>query len=415
MLSLILKTSYRFLKSKRYGALAHFMSMASTFGIAVGVCALIVGLSAMRGFEFELHNRVLSLIPTAQLKAFNGFFYDIHSDIKFLEENEFIEAAAPAKEIEGVFVSGRDFAPAAIIGIDVRREPEVIELDRFMDCSIDELESDTDELKIIIGTGIAKRLHVNKGDTIDLITAEESTAADTNFLSQPVSATFKIVGTFKTGGVIDSSMAFIDVDDAVNITFTPSPDTIHIRTKDLTAAFDEVYNATKNFPEEVAIQSWMQSQGKLYNDIQMVRGIMYIAMFLVLTVACFNIISNLIMTVSEKSHEIAIMLTMGASRSFIIKVFTCLGMMSALRGAIIGLVLGCGIAMALTPITKNFEEWFGFKLLDENIYFVNFIPVKLDIEDIAIVMSCAVIMAFLASIYPAIKASRIKPAEELSM
>ena len=389
MLSLILKTSYRFLKSKRYGALAHFMSMASTFGIAVGVCALIVGLSAMRGFEFELHNRVLSLIPTAQLKAFNGFFYDIHSDIQFLEKNEFIEAAAPAKEIEGVFVSGRDFAPAAIIGIDVRREPEVIELDRFMDCSIDELESETDELKIIIGTGIAKRLHVNKGDTIDLITAEESTAADTNFLSQPVSATFKIVGTFKTGGVIDSSMAFIDVDDAVNITFTPSPDTIHIRTKDLTAAFDEVYNATKNFPEEVAIQSWMQTQGKLYNDIQM--------------------------AVSEKSHEIAIMLTMGASRSFIIKVFTCLGMMSALRGAIIGLVFGCGIAMALTPITKNFEEWFGFKLLDENIYFVNFIPVKLDIEDIAIVMSCAVIMAFLASIYPAIKASRIKPAEELSM
>lgn len=408
-----LKIAMRFLRSKRYGALARFMSMASTTGIAAGVCALIIGLSAMNGFEYELHNRVLSLIPAATLNSQEDEFSHLEDDLQTLVQTPGIIAAAPTVTLEGVFSKNQSFAPSALIGIDPKLEKNVVNLERFMSCSVDKLNIDDDNFPLIIGNGILKKLNLHIGDLVDLITIDKS--SNENPLSRPANATFKIVGVIKTGGQIDSTLAFTHIDKAVSLASLKAPNSIHIKTQNMLNV-DESFNlALPKLKDLVTTSTWMKSQGKLYNDIQLIRNIMYLAMILVMAVACFNIISNLIMSVSEKSREIAILLTMGMPRANIIKIFTLMGVLSALRGTIIGLVLGCSLAFFITPITSNFEKYFGFELLNENIYFINFIPSSLSLIDVLLVTICSLVMSLLAALYPAFKASRIDPASELSI
>lgn len=408
-----LKIAMRFLRSKRYGALARFMSMASTTGIAAGVCALIIGLSAMNGFEYELHNRVLSLIPAATLNSQEDEFSHLEDDLQTLVQTPGIIAAAPTVTLEGVFSKNQSFAPSALIGIDPKLEKNVVNLERFMSCSVDKLNIDDDNFPLIIGNGILKKLNLHIGDLVDLITIDKS--SNENPLSRPANATFKIVGVIKTGGQIDSTLAFTHIDKAVSLASLKAPNSIHIKTQNMLNVDESLNLALPKLKDLVTTSTWMKSQGKLYNDIQLIRNIMYLAMILVMAVACFNIISNLIMSVSEKSREIAILLTMGMPRANIIKIFTLMGVLSALRGTIIGLVLGCSLAFFITPITINFEKYFGFELLNENIYFINFIPSSLSLIDVLLVTICSLVMSLLAALYPAFKASRIDPASELSI
>lgn len=408
-----LKIAMRFLRSKRYGALARFMSMASTTGIAAGVCALIIGLSAMNGFEYELHNRVLSLIPAATLNSQEDEFSHLEDDLQTLVQTPGIIAAAPTVTLEGVFSKNQSFAPSALIGIDPKLEKNVVNLERFMSCSVDKLNIDDDNFPLIIGNGILKKLNLHIGDLVDLITIDKS--SNENPLSRPANATFKIVGVIKTGGQIDSTLAFTHIDKAVSLASLKAPNSIHIKTQNMLNVDESLNLALPKLKDLVTTSTWMKSQDKLYNDIQLIRNIMYLAMILVMAVACFNIISNLIMSVSEKSREIAILLTMGMPRANIIKIFTLMGVLSALRGTIIGLVLGCSLAFFITPITSNFEKYFGFELLNENIYFINFIPSSLSLIDVLLVTICSLVMSLLAALYPAFKASRIDPASELSI
>ncbi len=408
-----LKIALRFLRSKRYGALARFMSIASTTGIASGVCALIIGISAMNGFEDELHNRVLSLIPAATLNSQESEFNHLEENLHVLLHTSGIVAAAPTVTLEGVFSKNQNFAPSAIVGIDPKLEKNVIDLERFMSCSVDNLNVNDDTFPIIIGNSILKKLNLQIGDFVDLITIDKS--SNENPLSKPSNATFKIVGVIKTGGQIDSTLAFTHIDKAVSLASLKAPNSIHIKTQNMMNVEKTLSPALPKLKDFVTVSTWMTSQGKLYNDIQLIRNIMYLAMILVMAVACFNIISNLIMSVSEKSREIAILLTMGMTRGQIIKIFTLMGVLSALKGTIIGLVLGCSLALFITPITSNFEKYFGFELLNENIYFINFIPSYLSLVDVLLITCCSLVMSLLAALYPAYKASRIDPASELSL
>lgn len=407
------KIALRFLRSKRYGALARFMSIASTAGIAAGVCALIIGLSAMNGFEYELHNRVLSLIPAATIETRESCFENLDEELTALTQTPGIVAAAPTVSLEGVFSKNQNFAPSAIVGIDPILERQVVDLERFMSVKVDVLNDHSDIYPLIIGNGILKKLNLHVGDMVDLTTIDKS--SHDNPLSRPASATFKIVGVIKTGGQLDSAIAFTHIDKAVELAALKAPNSIHIKVENMLRVNDPLFVAVPKLKEDVSVSTWMQSQGKLYNDIQLIRNIMYLAMILVMAVACFNIISNLIMSVSEKSREIAILLTMGMRKGKIVQIFTLMGVLSGLRGTVIGLVLGCTLAALITPITTHFEQFFGFELLNENIYFISFIPSKLALIDVIAVTVCSLLMSTLAAIYPAFKASRIDPAQELSL
>mgnify|MGYP002761690290 FL=1 len=412
--SLSFKLAFRFLNSKRYGALAKFISMASTTGIGVGVCALIIGLSAMNGFEYELNNRVLSLIPGAEVSSYDKTgFYNLEGEVKALEKAPNIKAVSPAVSLNGAFSFGANFAPAMVIGIDPVNEKKVISLERFMDCKPDILNHAEAEPLVIIGHGIAKKLNIKKGDELNLSAIDAKTNSDG--LGSMVVKTFKVAGFFKTGGQIDNNFAFINIKEAVALSALRAPNTIHVKVSNMLEAREIINTALATLPEPCDVTTWIDSQGKLYSDINMIRQIMYLAMILVISVACFNIVSNLVMAVSEKRHEIAILMTMGAKKALIIKSFTLMGVLSAIKGCIYGGVAGSLLSLCIPYVTSHFKDWFGIELLNEDIYFINFVPSSLMISDVLIVVGCAVVMSFIASIYPAIKASKIDPAQELNL
>ena len=412
--SLSFKLAFRFLNSKRYGALAKFISMASTTGIGVGVCALIIGLSAMNGFEYELNNRVLSLIPGAEVSSYDKTgFYNLEGEVKALEKAHNIKAVSPAVSLNGAFSFGANFAPAMVIGIDPVNEKKVISLERFMDCKTDILNHAEAEPLVIIGHGIAKKLNIKKGDELNLSAIDTKTNSDG--LGSMVVKTFKVAGFFKTGGQIDNNFAFINIKEAVALSALRAPNTIHVKVSNMLEAREIINTAIATLPEPCDGTTWIDSQGKLYSDINMIRQIMYLAMILVISVACFNIVSNLVMAVSEKRHEIAILMTMGAKKALIIKSFTLMGVLSAIKGSIYGGVAGSLLSLCIPYVTSHFKDWFGIELLNEDIYFINFVPSSLMISDVLIVVGCAVVMSFIASIYPAIKASKIDPAQELNL
>ena len=412
--SLSLKLAFRFLNSKRYGALAKFISMASTTGIGVGVCALIIGLSAMNGFEYELNNRVLSLIPGAEVSSYDKTgFYNLEGEVKALEKAPNIKAVSPAVSLNGAFSFGANFAPAMVIGIDPVNEKKVISLERFMDCKTDILNHAEAEPLVIIGHGIAKKLNIKKGDELNLSAIDAKTNSDG--LGSMVVKTFKVAGFFKTGGQIDNNFAFINIKEAVALSALRAPNTIHVKVSNMLEAREIINTALATLPEPCDGTTWIDSQGKLYSDINMIRQIMYLAMILVISVACFNIVSNLVMAVSEKRHEIAILMTMGAKKALIIKSFTLMGVLSAIKGCTYGGVAGSLLSLCIPYVTSHFKDWFGIELLNEDIYFINFVPSSLMISDVLIVVGCAVVMSFIASIYPAIKASKIDPAQELNL
>lgn len=408
------KLAFRFLNSKRYGSLAKFISFASTAGICTGVCALIIGLSAMNGFEYELNNRVLSLIPGATLTSFHqDGFANLQENLDLIKKDPHIVKAAPVVSINGAFCKENNFAPAMLLGIDTELEKEVISLERFMSVKVDSLKATDDYLPVIIGSAIASDLNLQVNDTIDFASVDNHTLS--NGFSNLSTTTFKIVGLFKTGGQIDHNFAFIELNQAVALAKLKAPNSIHLKLENMLEANTIAYNALGNLTEPCKLTTWIDTQGKLYHDINMIRKIMYIAMFLIIGVACFNIISNLTMAASEKKKEIAILKTMGASSLLIIKTFTWMGLLSAFKGCTIGGLLGCVIALLTPFVTAHFKAWFGFELLNENVYFINFIPTKLSYFDVLLVIFCATFMSTLASIYPALKASKVDPAKELSM
>ncbi|MGN1281369.1 MAG: FtsX-like permease family protein [Succinivibrio sp.] len=412
LFSLSLNLAVKFLNSKRYGALARFISLASTSGIGVGVCAIILGLSVMNGFEHELNNRVLSLIPAASVHSMEkSGFEDVNGQIEILKKNPHVSAASAAVSLNGAFSHEQTFAPALVTGIDLVHEKDVVNLDRFMDCDLQDLHSDSDQKNVILGNSIAKKLNVKKGDLVDLRAIDA--LGNSEGLSSVIVKPFKVVGIFKTGGQIDSALAFIDIKDALELRRLKAPDTIHVKVDNMLEVTDIMEVSFYMLTQRCTISTWIQSQGKLYNDINMIRSIMYLAMFLVISVASFNIVSNLIMAVSEKKKEIAILLTMGAKRSLIIRAFTLMGMLSSLKGCFFGTVFGCILACSVPSFTIYLKDRFGIELLNENVYFINFVPSILEYTDVLIVVSFAVLMSFIASVYPAIRASRVNPANEI--
>lgn len=402
----------RFLKSKRFGPLARFISIASTAGICTGVAALIVGLSAMNGFEFELKNRVLSLVPAAELSSVSqDGFNDPDAVIRSVKSSKQVLEAAPVIRINGAFSQGTDFAPALVLGIDPQKEKDVIAIERFMDCSAQILNDA--QPSVILGYSIARKLNVNKGDSVNLSVI--SAVKSNDGLSRMTMHPLKVAGFFKTSGNLDKNFAFISLKTAKELSELKEANCIHVKVSDMLNADRIIQNAALNVGEMHTYASWFKTQGKLYNDINMIRAIMYLAMILVIAVACFNIVSNLMMAVSEKRHEIAILLTMGARRSTIRRAFTLMGILTALKGAVLGVIFGCAIAEFTPLVTANFKAWFGIELLNENVYFINYVPSVLNFTDVVLVVCCALLMGALASIYPAHKASKVNPASELNL
>ena len=401
----------RFNRSKIRNRMVSFISLSSMLGIAVGVAVIIIGLSAMNGFERELQTRVLSVIPQGELQAVQPPLNNWKPLLKQVELHPHITAAAPYVEFTALLERGAKLKAVAVRGVDPKEQLKVSELPLYVKDNAWSRFS-AGKREVILGQGVATKLNIKVGDWI---TAMIPNTDPQMKLRAPKRIRLQVVGLLALGGQIDHSLAIVPLQDAQQyLDMGQGVSGIEMNVDNVLDAQQIVKEVGDTLPVYVYLKSWTQKYGYLYRDIQMVRTIMYLVMVLVIGVACFNIVSTLMMAVKDRAADIAILRTMGASDRLIKSIFVWHGVLSGVLGSIIGSLFGSLIAVNLTHIVRVIEKIIGHRFLSGDIYFVDFLPTQLAWQDVVIVTTTAIVLSLIATWYPATRASRLQPARVLS-
>ncbi len=364
----------------------------------------------MNGFERELRQRVLAVIPHAEVELVSGGLSDWPSAIRVLKKQPGITAVAPLISLNGMLEAGGKMKAAQLRAVLPAEEKEISQAGNYMTGNgLDALHPG--ENGVIIGQQIAKKLGVKIGDSVTMQVPDKN--AQSAFAA-PMQRQFTVVGLLKLGGQLDGLLGYIHLQDAQSMLgWKNEVQGLSIEVNDVLAAQTIAYQAANQLPYRMYLRSWMTSQGYLYQDIQMVRTVMYVVLLMVVAVACFNIVSTLVMAVNEKRGDIAILKTMGAGNWQIRLVFMTQGMVNGLIGAGGGALLGCLLAQYLSSIIHGLEQLVGYQFLNPEIYFIDFLPSELHMMDVLVVTTAAILMSLLATVYPAWRASQLLPAREL--
>lgn len=409
--SLSLLIGLRFSRGRRRGGMVSLISVISTVGIALGVAVLIVGLSAMNGFERELNNRILAVVPHGEIEAVNQPWTNWRAVLPKVEAVKGIEAAAPYINFTGLVESGSNLRAIQVKGVDPQQESKLSALPSFVQGDA-WANFKAGEQQIILGKGVADALKVKAGDWVSIMIPN---ANPEHKLLQPKRVRLHVTGILQLSGQLDHSFAMIPMPDAQQyLDMGESITGIAIKVQDVFNANKLVRDAGLVTDSYVTIQSWIGTYGYMYRDIQMIRAIMYLAMVLVIGVACFNIVSTLVMAVKDKSSDIAVLRTLGAKDGLIRAIFVWYGLLAGLLGSLCGVVIGVLGSLYLTGIINVIEKLIGHQFLSGDIYFIDFLPSELHWLDVVYVLVTALLLSLLASWYPARRASRIDPARVLS-
>ncbi|SBH74152.1 lipoprotein-releasing ABC transporter permease subunit LolE [Klebsiella pneumoniae] len=408
---LSLLIALRFSRGRRRGGMVSLISVISTIGIALGVAVLIVGLSAMNGFERELNNRVLAVVPHGEIEPVNQPWNNWQEALAKVQKVKGIVAAAPYINFTGLVESGSNMRAIQVKGVDPQQESQLSALPTFVQNNA-WAGFKAGEQQVILGKGVADALHVKQGDWVSIMIPNAD--ADHQLL-QPKRVRLLVTGILQLSGQLDHSFAMIPMQDAQQyLEMGGSVTGIAIKVTDVFHANKLVRDAGEVTNSYVYIKSWIGTYGYMYRDIQMIRAIMYLAMVLVIGVACFNIVSTLVMAVKDKSGDIAVLRTLGAKDGLIRAIFVWYGLLAGSVGSLFGVVIGVICALNLTSIINGIEYLIGHKFLSGDIYFIDFLPSELHWLDVFYVLVTALLLSLLASWYPARRASRIDPARVLS-
>ncbi|MCE7603620.1 lipoprotein-releasing ABC transporter permease subunit LolE [Vibrio fluvialis] len=409
--SLSLFIGGRFSRAKQRNKMVSFISLSSTIGIAVGVAVIIIGLSAMNGFERELQNRVLSVIPHGEFEGVRGPIQNWQSMVKQATKNPQVLAAAPYVKFTALAEKGTQLKAIEVRGVDPDMEQAVSRLSQFVTNNAWSTFV-PGEQHVILGKGVADQLGAKVGDYVTLMIP---TADGSSRVQAPRRIRVQISGLLALNGQIDHSMALLPLADAQQYArLEQDVSGVSIKVADVLSANQIVRSVGNSLNEYVYLRSWQQKFGFLYRDIQMVRTIMYLVMVLVIGVASFNIVSTLMMAVKDRAGEIAILRTMGATDGLVKRIFVWQGVFSGVLGSIVGSVFGVVIAFNLTPLVKGLETLIGHHFLSGDIYFVDFLPSQVESGDVLLVSGTAIVLSLLATWYPAARASKLNPASVLS-
>ncbi|MSL94027.1 lipoprotein-releasing ABC transporter permease subunit LolE [Escherichia coli] len=396
----------RFSRGRRRGGMVSLISVISTIGIALGVAVLIVGLSAMNGFERELNNRILAVVPHGEIEAVDQPWTNWQEALDNVQKVPGIAAAAPYINFTGLVESGANLRAIQVKGVNPQQEQRLSALPSFVQGDAWR-NFKAGEQQIIIGKGVADALKVKQGDWVSIMIPNSNPEHKLMRLH--------IAGILQLSGQLDHSFAMIPLADAQQyLDMGSSVSGIALKMTDVFNANKLVRDAGEVTNSYVYIKSWIGTYGYMYRDIQMIRAIMYLAMVLVIGVACFNIVSTLVMAVKDKSGDIAVLRTLGAKDGLIRAIFVWYGLLAGLFGSLCGVIIGVVVSLQLTPIIEWIEKLIGHQFLSSDIYFIDFLPSELHWLDVFYVLVTALLLSLLASWYPARRASNIDPARVLS-
>ncbi|MGL4486968.1 MAG: lipoprotein-releasing ABC transporter permease subunit LolE [Yersinia sp. (in: enterobacteria)] len=401
----------RFSRGRRRGGMVSLISVISTLGIALGVAVLIVGLSAMNGFERELKNRILAVVPHGEIAVVNQPFSGWPQTLQRIEKVSGIIAAAPYINFTGLIENSTQLRAVQVKGVDPQAEQHLSTLPSFVVGNAWR-NFKAGQQQIILGQGLADALGVKQGSWLTVMIPNSDPEMK---LLQPKRIRLQVAGIFQLSGQLDHSLALVPLADAQHyLDMGDSVTGIAIKVDDVYNANKLVRSAGEMTNAYVYISSWIGTYGYMYRDIQMIRAIMYLAMVLVMGVASFNIVSTLVVAVKDKSSDIAVLRTLGAKDGLIRAIFIWYGLLAGFIGSISGVVIGVMVSLQLTHIIRGLERVIGHQFLSGDIYFIDFLPSELHWFDVSCVLATALVLSLIASWYPARRASRIDPAQVLS-
>ncbi len=398
----------RYTRAERSNRFISFISLISMIGLTLGVAVLITVLSVMNGFDRELKTRILGMVPQATVTSAEiiSDWQPIADRIK--AEDPEVAAVAPFIQLQGMLTSNGQVAGIMVTGIDPEYEKNVsIINNHMMEGSIDTLQGG--DFNIVLGLEMVQSLGLNLGDKVTLVLPEASPSPAGVI---PRFKRFTLTGIFDISPDVNTLAAFIPMNDAAKLLRLPDgAQGIRLKLDDIFQAPIAAQKAANIAPTQLYPSDWTQTHGNLFGAIQMEKAMVGLLLFLIILVAAFNIVSSLVMLVTDKKADIAILKTFGASPRLITQVFMVQGVVIGVIGTVAGTVLGIIFALTVSDILSFINQAFGLNLFDA--YFVNYLPSQLRLTDVVLITGASFVLSFLATIYPARRAAKIQPAQTL--
>lgn len=403
----------RYLKAKRQEGFISVIAIFSFVGIMIGVATLIIVMSVMNGFRYELVNRILGINSHLTIYSREGNIKNYQQIIEQLKALQGLEYVNPIVESQAMITSNGKAAGGLIKAVeldDLKHKKLIVE-----NIVKGDINSLNDKNEILIGSGIANSMHLDIGDDLKIISSETN---NTILGSIPRIKTYKVGGVFESGMYeYDSSAVFINFRAAqLHFRYKDSASAIEIFGGDATqieALKHQVENLIHdNFPE-LYILDWQQANSNFIDALKVERTVMFLILTLIILVAAFNIISSLIMLVGDKKKNIACLRTMGMNKASVMRIFLICGSLIGVAGTLLGLIIGVLFSININNIKKFLESLTDTNLFNPAIYFLSQLPSKIFVSDVVLIAGMALVLSFLATIYPAYKASKANPAEIL--
>ena len=390
----------RYAAAKRNNQLVSFISRVSMLGMTVGVALLILVLSVMNGFDREVpHITVTAYGPEQDWQAIK----------EKIQHHSEVTAVAPYTQLNAMLLRGTDVEGVLIYGIDPLQERDVSIINDYVDsAALDGLSGDSDG--IVMGAALAQRLDIASGDSVNLMVPQDNGQGRI----KPRFARLQVLAVFDTGTEIDQSIALIGIKKSLSL-MTPDNRTqgMRISVRDTFEAPRIGWELSQNIPYGYSTRDWTRTHGNLYSAIQLSKQLVGLMLLTIIAVAAFNVVSALVMIVTDKRGDIAILRTAGAGPKGIMAVFMMQGTLIALIGTAMGTVIGVLLSLVITDSVAVLESLFNIQFLNSDVYPVDYLPSDLRFVDVARVCGTAFVMSLLATIYPAWRAARVQPADAL--
>ncbi len=400
----------RYTNFKRRDHFITFISVVSMIGIALGVTVLITVLSVMNGFTKEIRSRILSITPHVMVSGWGENLQNWQGLSDKLMLHKDVEAAGPYVDGQGMLTRGKDVRGIVVKGVEPGAIDAVFPLRSTLKVgSVDDLKEGS--FNVIIGSYLARLLGVNVGDTVTLVIPEVTVSMAG---VAPRLKRLNIVGIFEVGYIYDSGFVFMNIADAAKIFKTQGGITgIQLRLDDPFAAprvAKELYDEMHGLYNVV---DWTLLNSTYFSAVKMEKTMMFFTLIMILAIAVFNLISTLVMVVTDKRADIGVLRALGASARKIMAIFICQGAIIGFIGTILGVVGGIALALNVSELVAAVERAFRVKFLSADVYFISFLPSDLQTHDVVLIAASAMVLSLLATIHPAWRAANVQPAEAL--
>ncbi|MBK6008975.1 lipoprotein-releasing ABC transporter permease subunit [Ramlibacter ginsenosidimutans] len=397
-------------RSTRRNGFISFISGVSMLGIALGVAALIIVLSVMNGFQKEVRDRMLGVVSHVEVYGpGGGALPDEQRTLSEVRRNPEVIGAAPFVAAQSLLARGDDMRGSIVRGIDPKLESQVTDLAAASQSTLDKLVPG--QFNIVLGVELARAMGVRAGDAVTMIApgGEVTPAGVVPRLKQ-----MTVVGTFDSGHFeFDSGLALVNIEDAQKLFRLDGPTGVRLKLRDLNRAPEVAAQLTRTLSGDFLVRDWTQQNRSWFAAVQLEKRMMFIILTLIVAVAAFNLVSTLVMTVTDKKADIAILRTLGASPSSIMGIFVVQGAAVGVIGTLAGLLLGLAIAFNIDVIVPAMEHALHASFLPKDIYLINRMPSDPQSGDIVPIAVISLVLAFVATLYPSWRASRVNPAEAL--